>query len=75
VAVGEATVTTAEEVSGWRVGDEVIVTASQRTSRGRTFRNNPKAMHTEERRIAKIEGLRITLDRPLSRAPGGRDTP
>ncbi|MEX0820101.1 MAG: G8 domain-containing protein [Pirellulaceae bacterium] len=71
VEAGAATVITAERVSGWRVGDDVIVTASQRTSRGRTFRNNPQAVHTEQRRIAKIEGDRITLDRPLDEAHSG----
>lgn len=71
VESGQATITTAEEVSGWRVGDEVIVTASQRTSRGRTFRNNPKAVHTEKRTITKIDGLEITLDRQLDEAHSG----
>ena len=52
----EATVTLAEPVTGWRVGDEVIVTGSLRS-------DEPQ---TEERIITKIEGMTLTLDRPLA---------
>ncbi|MCH5372596.1 MAG: hypothetical protein JJ992_01365, partial [Planctomycetes bacterium] len=68
---GDTMVTIAETVEGWRVGDEVIVTASTRTSRGRTYRDNPRAVNTEERRITAIDGRTITLDRPLERTHSG----
>ncbi len=58
----------AEAASGWRVGDEVIITASTRGSRGRTFRNAADAVNTEKRRIAQIDGQRLTLDRPVDKA-------
>jgi len=72
VAAGGVDVTLAETVSGWRVGDEVIVTASERGSRGRTFRDDPGSVNTEKRRIAEIisgpdASQRITLDRPLDK--------
>ena len=44
-----------EEVTGWRIGDEIIVTASHRD----------KKLQTEERTIKAIEGRRITLNKPL----------
>ena len=65
--VGAKAVTLSEEVTGWRVDDEVIVTASKRNSRGRTYRDNPDASNTEKRRIEKIDGLEVTLDRPLDK--------
>ncbi|MEX0701914.1 MAG: G8 domain-containing protein [Planctomycetales bacterium] len=58
VASGDATVKLAEEVSGWKVGDEVIVTASENS-----YGNNKHT--TEERRIVEIEGTTLTLDKPL----------
>jgi hypothetical protein len=65
---GDAEVVLAEAVSGWRVGDRVLVTA---TSRGgvesgtrRPGRSNRKAF-TEERKIKKVHGARLTLDLPL----------
>ena len=65
VAMGDKTVTLDEEVTGWRAGDEIIVTASKRGKQGRTFRNNPDGVTTEERRIEKIEGRKITVRRPF----------
>lgn len=64
-AEGDSSVTLAEPVTGWRVGDEVIVTGSEHGYRGRTFRNNPEAAQTEERRIVRIEGQTLHLDQPL----------
>ena len=68
VEPGSADVTLSESVSGWRVGDEVIVTASSRGSRRRTFRNDPDSVNTEKRRIAEIAGRQVTLDQPLDKA-------
>jgi len=62
---GDRVVLLDEEVEGWREGDEVIVTASQRQYRDRTFRDNADAVGTEVRSIAKIDGATIHLDRPL----------
>jgi hypothetical protein len=61
---GDSTVTLAEAVTGWRVGDRVIVTATKLTNdigdrRGRHS--------TEERVITAIDGAKVTLDRPLER--------
>jgi hypothetical protein len=46
------------------VGDEVIVTASKHDGGGGSFRRNRKAQ-TEQRRITKIDGRTLTLDKPL----------
>ena len=64
---GDRTVFLAEKVTGWRVGDEVIVTGTHRTMRGRhgVPRGNPAALTTEHRRITSIVGTKITLDKPL----------
>jgi hypothetical protein len=63
---GDRTVTLAEEVSGWRAGDEIIVTGSApRTERG------DRRPSTEERRIEAIDGRTLRLDRPLETAHAG----
>lgn len=64
---GDTTVVLSEDVTGWRIGDEVIVTGSRRIDRGDhgVPRNDPKAVSTEERRIIKIDGRTVTLDKPL----------
>jgi hypothetical protein len=67
---GEKVVTLAGPVAGWRVGDRVIVTATQRIRRERATlragqgKESMKAF-TEERTIAAIDGATLTLDRPL----------
>src|SRR3989440_9843769 len=66
----EKSVTLAEAVTGWRVGDRVIVTASKEMEGGSTFRpgrNRSMVANTEERIISAIDGLKITLDRPLEK--------
>jgi hypothetical protein len=68
LAEGARKVTLSEEVSGWRVGDEVIVTASNRAGSGSSFRpssRSPKKAQTEQRTITAIEGTTVTLDSPL----------
>lgn len=64
VAVSDSTVTLDEEVTGWKVGDEVIVTGSKRGPENGTYRNS-ESRTTEERLITKIEGQVLHLDRPL----------
>ncbi len=61
---GDATVSLSERVEGWRVGDSVIVTSSEKNYPDRTFRNS-NAVTTEERAIKAIDGTTITLDQPL----------
>jgi hypothetical protein len=61
---GAAEVALAEAVTGWKAGDRVIVTATQRKpSEGGSARRG-KAF-TEERTVVGIDGLQVTLDRPL----------
>lgn len=69
---GESVVKLAEPVTGWRVGDQVIVTASKESyGGGNTFRQSaakPRKVQTEERRITALVGDRVTLDRALDYA-------
>src|SRR2546429_1058088 len=56
----EKSVTLAEAVTGWRVGDRVIVTASKEMEGGSTFRpgrNRSMVANTEERIITSIDGV------------------
>jgi hypothetical protein len=71
---GEASVTLAEPVTGWKAGDRVIVTATQSSrDSGINRRPGPDAddAGTEQRIIKAIDGTRITLDRPLSQDHAG----
>jgi G8 domain len=54
---GDAVLTLAETVTGWKVGDRVIITATRLTYL--------KTSSTEERTIQAIDGGRLTLDQPL----------
>lgn len=65
VKKGDQTVVLAEAVTGWRVGDEVIVTGSEHSRSGGDYRNEPELLSTEQRVITKIEGETLTLDKPL----------
>ena len=67
VAEGDASVTLSEDVAGWNVGDEVIITGSLHKGSNRSFRGEypDQKPETEERTITKIEGRTITLDKPL----------
>lgn len=59
----DATVTLAEPVTGWRVGDRVIVTATRLLKSGAYAREGGQ---TEERIVRAIEGTKLTLDQPLA---------
>jgi G8 domain len=63
VKPNDVSVTLATVVTGWRVGDEVIVTASKHTEGSATRRN--RHLQTEQRKIVKIDGRRLTLNAPL----------
>jgi uncharacterized protein (TIGR03067 family) len=69
-APGDVAITLTEPVTGWRVGDRIIVTTT--TSRARvnqrqTLRPGPgiEPAYTEERTIKAINRDHLTLDRPL----------
>jgi hypothetical protein len=55
---GVDTLALAEPVTGWRVGDRVIVTSTE-------HQHAPKVPYTEERIVKAIDGMKITLDAPL----------
>jgi RNA polymerase sigma factor (sigma-70 family) len=71
---GSAEVTLGEAVTGWRAGDRVILTSTEkqnllkkaaedsRTDRGSVIDNTG----TEERLIKSVNGNKLTLDRPLA---------
>jgi RNA polymerase sigma factor (sigma-70 family) len=64
---GDKTVTLAEAVTGWKVGDRIIVTMTGRApSSGYPHPGpNPKGTTTEERTITGIEGTKLTLSAAL----------
>ena len=59
---GQATVTLVEPVQGWRAGDRIILTGTKERRSGEYRRNN---VETEERIVKAIEGMKLTLDKPL----------
>jgi hypothetical protein len=68
VPPGSTTLTLSEPVSGWRVGDRVIVagTGRKRSLGLREPLETPRRPQTEERRIRAIDGTRLELDAPLA---------
>jgi hypothetical protein len=60
---GDTKIVVNENVSDWRVGDEIIVTASKKVRNMGTYRD--EEVGTEERIVKAIEGHSITLDKPL----------
>lgn len=71
VKKGDATVALSEPVTGWRVGDEIIVTGSIHAENLHLYEKDKEASNnggfqTEERVITKIDGTTLTLDRPLA---------
>lgn len=55
---GDNAVSLTEKVSGWRAGDRILVTATQRAYR-------KKGSFSETRILKAIDGTRLTLDKPL----------
>lgn len=65
---GATTVTLPELPSGWHVGDEVLLTATERADGSGSFRPGPdrnKKPRSEERVITAIDGTAVTLNAPL----------
>lgn len=68
-AKGADTLTLSENVTGWNVGDHVIITSSRGIEEGNTFRarpGKPAKTNTEDRTIAAIDGTTIKLNQPLA---------
>jgi hypothetical protein len=70
VKKGDTRVVLAEPVTGWKVGDRIIVTASNNHKKIHVYkgvlRESQGRLETEERLIVKIDGTTLTLDRPLA---------
>ncbi len=60
---GDAAVTGAEPVEGWRPGDHILLTTARPGEGGAAHRRG--ASFTEERTVRAIDGMTITLDKPL----------
>jgi len=64
-AAGSDTITLTEKVSGWNVGDRIIITATN-------IHGSPKELsETEERTIKAIDGHDLKLSEPLKHAHRG----
>jgi hypothetical protein len=70
---GDTAVSLAEPAAGWRAGDRVILTATARQVKvKKTFTPSLRgAGQTEERVITAVDGVKLTLDRPLAFAHAG----
>ena len=67
VKPGDRSVQISQAVTGWRVGDAVIVTGSKRAG-GRSYREGARGYRkpqTEERTIVRIDDTTIEFDKPL----------
>lgn len=65
---GDTAITLDDTVADWKVGDRVIVTATNGHPEGGATRRPGKrnvTAKTEERAINAIDGVKLTLDRPL----------
>ncbi len=56
---GSAAVTLSEPVSGWKIGDHIIVTGTKDPDERRSV------AFTEEANIQSIDGVKLTLEKPL----------
>jgi hypothetical protein len=59
---GDGELTLGEAVTGWKVGDRVVIVGSQSHGETKSLSSN------EERTIASIEGAKLKLDKPLTMA-------
>lgn len=69
ISPGSSSVVLTEPVTGWRAGDEVLITGS-RFMEGSKMRNAAETP-SETRVITKIDGATIELDKPLKQAHAG----
>jgi G8 domain len=58
---GDSEIVVAETLSGWKVGDRVIVTGTQ------THGERKTESTTEERTVTAIDGARLQFDKPLTK--------
>lgn len=67
---GDATLTLAMPVGGWRAGDRVLIPTTTRppmfTADGKVVPTVRDVSQSEERMIKAVEGQMLTLDRPLA---------
>lgn len=68
---GDDTILVTEVPTGWRVGDELLITGSTRKPGYRKMREDPNAASSEIRKIAKIDGATMQLDKPLANEHAG----
>jgi hypothetical protein len=68
---GDAAVTLAETVQGWRAGDHVIVTDTQGIPSSQRKAPLGLGFIAEERTIRSIDGTQVTLDRALEKEHRG----
>jgi len=65
---GDADISLAEPVTGWKAGDRVILTATKRdeseSGTRRPGKRNRKVF-TEERTVKSVDGAKVTLDQPV----------
>lgn len=68
---GASSVMLSEAVTGWRVGDRILITATE-SYRGTDGTRRPSKqtedVFTEERTITALDGVKLSLDRPLDHA-------
>jgi hypothetical protein len=67
---GDATVTLADAVTGWKAGDRLVVVGTTRQSKHadkKTFREHARDLtETEEHVIRAVDGARVTLEQSLA---------
>lgn len=73
---GAAELRLQERVTGWRTGDRVLITTTQRQRKAKgTFKKSVSDLtQTEEREVRSLDGDRLVLDRPLQYAHLGEGT-
>jgi hypothetical protein len=68
VRAGDNAITLSEPVSGWKVGDRIIVTATRiggNESGSRRPRKRNRPVFTEERTVKSVDGTNLAVDLPL----------
>lgn len=69
---GATQVELGEAVTGWKVGDEVLITGQEQISGlSNDYRYDEKKLGSETRRIKSIDGTTVTLDRALEKPHAG----